>query len=246
MMQLVEFTQTSPVEHSTDLTLIVVNSLDRACKALARFGYDVLAYSDQALQKLPELPDAKIRQIIANFDSMSEWIEPLDPRYPFEAEVATLRRALDKYGFEADPEFWKTLEKGQIVEFYGEDMVQLYRSFNFFAITGYSLLDISVFEWYVLWDRPKQILENLVGELNETLQTYVPVRAFRAPKHLVREIFNTKKSGPFVPRASWLEPLHLGTLRSSRFTRSSKKGFICTSRGEMIAKGKEAENIQFI
>lgn len=218
----------------------------RFAELLNRMGYSTQVYSESAIQKLAEVPQSKREQIASDFESWCQWIEPLDPRESNENEIALLKRALDKHGFEADPEFWKKIEKGQIIEFYNEDMIQLYRSFNFYAITGYTLLDISLFEWYVLWERPSHILESIGGELMESLQTHIPVKHFTTRKHLVREIFNTSHSESFKPRASLLEPIHLGSLTPKKFGSNQKKGFICTSTGEMIALGEEAKNIQFI
>lgn len=218
----------------------------RFAELLNKLGYTVRVYSESALQKLAETQAAKKDQLASDLECWCTWIEPLDPRTSYDNEITLLKRALDKHGFEADPEFWKTIEKGQIVEFYNEDMVQLYRSFNFYAMTGYSLLDISLFEWYVLWDRPSQILESIGAELMESLQSHIPAKPFVTRKHLVREIFNASNSEHFKPRASLLEPLHLGSLTPNKFGTNQKKGFICTSTGETIAVGKEAENIQFI
>ncbi len=226
----------------------LLTSLSRFADLLEKFDYSVRVFSDSALQKLSEVSIEKKQQIAADFESWAQWIEPLDPR-SYDNELTLLKRALDKHGFEADERFLKTLEKDQIIELYNENMIQLYRSFNFFKITGYSLLDISVFEWYILWDRPQKILESIGEEINESLQVYTPIKKFKTGRHLVREVFNTTKSGSFVPRASLLTPVNLGSLKPTRptkFNKNNKHGFICTSTGELIAIGKETENIHFI
>jgi hypothetical protein len=224
----------------------MIEAATRFSSGLNRLGYLTRTYSESALQKLLTTPLEKIEQISASFESWSEWIEPLDPNKAYENEIALLLRALNKHGFQADDEFLKTIEKDQIIEFYNEDMIQLYRSFNFYKITGYSLLDISLYEWFVLWERPRQILDGIASELAETLETYIPVKSFKTKRHLVREIFNACESKFFEPRASILTPVRLGSLKPQPFSSSKKKGFICTSTGEVVALGKEAENIQFI
>ncbi len=213
---------------------------------LNRLGYSVQAYSESALQRMTDTSALKKEQVASSFEMWCQWIEPLDPSKSYDNEIALLKRALDQHGFEADEEFFKKIEKDQIIEFYNEDMIQIYRSFNFYKITGYSLLDISLNEWYLLWDRPRQVMESIGAELNETLKTHIPVKPFETKTHLVREIFNTSQSQNFEPRAALLTPVRLGSLRPKKFGANLKKGFICTSTGEMIAVGKEAENIQFI
>lgn len=217
----------------------------RFAKELERLGTPVQVYSDSSLQKLAEVSPEKKEQVARDFEEWSQWIEPLDPNHSYENEISLLKRALRVHGFEASSEFIKRIEKDQIIEIYDENMIQLYRSFNFYKITGYSLTDISFHEWYVLWDRPKQVLEAIASELNTSLENYVPVALFKTGKHVVREIFNATGSKHFVPRASLLNPVRLGSLKPTKFGRR-KRGFICTSTGETIALGKEAENIQFI
>jgi hypothetical protein len=222
----------------------VLKSLARFAMNLERLGYTARISSNASLQKLSEVSQAKKEEVIAHFDSWSDLIEPLDPESPHDIEMNLLRHALNKHGFQADDAFWKTIDKSQIIEIYDENMIQLYRSISFFAITGYSLLDISLFEWYLLWERPRKILEDISAELNEVLQVFTPVKRFKTRKHLVREIFDTPMTEPFIPSASLLEPLYLGSLKSNSIR--EKKGFICSSTGEKIAIGEEAESIQFI
>lgn len=224
----------------------LIEAATRFASLLNRLGYAAQAYSASALERLAVTPTAQKQMIASNLESWSEWIEPLDPSKSYENEIAILMRALDKHGFDLDEEFFKKIEKDQIIEFYDEDMIQLYRSFNFYKITGYSILDISLYEWYVLWDRPRQTMESIGAELCETLKTYIPVRPFQTKTHLVREVFNAAQSENFKPRAALLTPVRLGSLKPKKFSANKKNGFICTSTGEMIAIGKEAENIQFI
>jgi hypothetical protein len=225
----------------------VLQNASRFAEALKKLGYSVRVCSSASLLRLPEVSLERKIKIAEDFELWSQWIDELDPTTSDgDMEFDLLRRALDHHGFHADEEFWKTLEKDQIVEFYGEDMVQLFRSFNFFEITGYSLLDISVFEWYKLWDRPSRVLEAVAAELKESLEVYIPVKRFLTPKHIIREIHNTGDSEPFLPRAALAEFLHLGSLASSTFTKNPKKGFICSSIGEVVAIGNEAQNIQFV
>lgn len=213
---------------------------------LNRLGYPARPYSESALQKVAETPVSLIEQIRSSFESWSEWIEPLNPSRSYDNEIALLMRALDRFGFDADEEFLKKIEKDEIIEFYNENMIQLYRSFNFYKITGYSLLDISLYEWYVLWDRPRSVLETIAGEVGDALTTYIPVKQFQTKQHLVREVFNASGAKDFQPRAALLTPVRLGSLRPNRLSANRKKGFICTSLGEMIAIGGEAENIRFL
>ena len=225
----------------------LLKAAKRFSTLLARLGYPApQTHSESALLKLAVTPSSKIDEIATSFETWSEWIEPIDPSKSNYNELEILMRALDKFGFEADDKFLKTVEENQVIEFYNEDMIQLYRSFNFYKITGYSLLDISLHEWYVLWERSRQAMEGVVSELNESLQSFIPVKQFQTKAHIVREVYDASQSKYFLPRAILLTPHRLGSLRSVRLNSSAKKGFICTSLGEVVAIGKEAENIEFI
>ena len=221
-------------------------AMTRFAKLLQRLGYPVQIYSESSLQKIEQISAEDKMRLVSDFETWSEWVEPLNPLTPTENQMHLLKRALAKHGFEAHDEFLKTIEPDQIVEFYNEDMIQLYRSFNFFKISGYSLLDMSVFEWYLLWDRPRQIMKSISAELSDSLKTYIPVKRFATPRHVIREIYDTRNSKPFIPRTALAEFLHLGSLRTNKFTRNLKKGFICTSYGQLLAVGEESKTIDFI
>ncbi|MCM0605937.1 MAG: hypothetical protein KA715_07580 [Xanthomonadaceae bacterium] len=213
---------------------------------MKKIGYDVLPYSDSTLENLSKVAQLKKEQLISDFDCWSQWIEPLDPTKSYENEITLLKLALEKNGFAADEEFIKQISKDDIVEFYNEDMIQLFRSFNFYKITGYSILDISTLEWFKLWERSQQVLEGLGGELMATLAEYIPVKSFDTKAYTVREIYNSSNSAAFKPRASLLTPVKLGSLKPLTTSIHRKKGFICTSKGEVLAVGDGAKNIQYI
>ena len=221
-------------------------ALNRFSNILEKFGYFVRPYSNASLVKLQDVPVVQRNVMAARFEEWADWVDPLNPATPYENEVSLLKRALKANAFEADRNFFKIIEKDQILEFYGQDMIQLYRSFNFFAITGYSLLDISVFEWFVLWDRPAKILKEVAGELIESLEIYIPVKRFSTPKHVIQEIHNSAMTADFKPRTAMAEFLYLGSLRSTDAKAAEKRGFICSSVGQLIAVGNESNSIRFL
>jgi hypothetical protein len=221
-------------------------SLNQFAARLAECGYKVSAYSERALRKFEEIPVERQEQIIGDFENWNQWFSSVEGTVPFaELEKHCLRRALDNYGFHADEEFWKTLGEGQIVEIYGPEMIQYYRSFSFFKITGYSILDISVFECFMLWERPKKAIEETYNDVKVVLEGFVPVKRFQIPKQLIRETYQTGSTEPFQPRAILAEFLYMGSLRA-KVSDGIPTGFICSSRAEVIALGDEALKIEFV
>lgn len=143
-----------------------------------------------------------------------------------------------------DPDFWKVLTEDHLIELYNQDMIQIYRSVNFLDLSSYSILDLMTNEWYVLWDRPKVVTDRLLKIAERFSSTYVAVQEFPIERHLLREVLDTGLTEPFVPRATLVDFKHIGTLTSTTY--GSPQGFICTSKGRIMAIGEDAEGISCI
>lgn len=232
------------------LNLKLLETLTRFSNLLKTYNFDVKVYSEKSLKKLNEMPEKRKAEICEYYQNWINWIESEDSQEIEEIEKVCLKKALDLFELEVSDDFLKTLQKGQIVEVYGEDMIQLYRSLNFFKITSYSLLDITVFEWYLLWNRPSKAIQETLNDLNEVITSYVPVKKFQIPKQLIEENYNTGlATEPFTKRAIMAQFLNAGSL-SAKGNKMGHllppKGFICSSFADVIAMGDEASNIQFI
>jgi hypothetical protein len=227
----------------------LLDALNTFSSQLRSFGYEVSPYSAFSLSLLPKVSPENVDRIVNHFESWSRMIGPhLEIELPsssrLELEISFAKEVLDGYGLKADDEFWKTLEEDQIIEIYGSEMIQIHRSLNFFKYCGYSLLDISLNEWYVLWERPKMILDKISEQIQLVISEYVPVKTLPIHKHVLREILDTGDTVPFVPRATICEFKHIGSLRKSAF--SSPSGLICTATADVIARGDEARAIGFV
>lgn len=227
----------------------LLTTLSRFSQLLAVYGYEIESYSESSLKKLSEVPNDKKEQITAYFENWSNWIDPeKNPGPADDIEKRCLQKALDHYSLEASEEFWKTLEKDQIIEFYGEDMLQLYRSLSFFKVTGYSLLDISVFEWYVLWQRSVKAIEETMNDAQAVIKNYTPVKKFELPKQLIHEVYDVGgQEEAFVPRTVLAEFMHLGSLsKKNAFDPYASRGVICSSRAKVLSQGEDTTNVRFL
>lgn len=228
----------------------LLQTLSRFAQLLTFYGYEIQCYSESSLNKLGKVPDHKKVQITAYFENWANWIDPEKNPGPVEdIEKRCLKKALDHYNLEANEEFWKTLEKDQIIELYGEDMLQLYRSLSFFKVTGYSLLEISVFEWYVLWQRSVKAIEETMNDAKQALENYISVKKFEIPKQLIHEVYDVGgQAEAFVPRPILAEFMHLGSvIRKNHFDPfSATAGVICSSRAKVVSQGEEPSNIRFL
>lgn len=226
-------------------TLKTFSDLLKSC------GIERAVSSPDSLMALSQLTAARKKEIQIGFQLNINFCLPVLKaaegtafHVSHETEKECLKNVLDYHDFEVSDEFWKTLDNDQVIEIYGQDMKQVYRGLNFYKYTGYSLLDVSVFEWFVLWERPKMVVQMMMEQSQNVLEHDLKCFKFQIPRHVLRETKDTGLNADFVPRACMLEFQHCGVVKNSKDP--LKKGFICTSLGEIIAEGEEALNINFV
>jgi|GEM_PF-1600670 len=228
--------------------LNLLHALSEFALTLARYGIHVQVCSKRSLKRLPELPAEFKDNVRRSFILWNEWIQPegsaVESGVSVNLEKQFLKKALKHFGFTVDDEFWNVLEKDDLVEIYGEDMVQLYRSMNFFEISGYSLLDLSVNEWFVLYERSRLVLEQINQKIAEVLKYSLPTQRFEIPRHILRERCEVGTAEPFVPRAVLVDFRHIASLK--RHPLGKAQGFIVTCKAQIIAAGEESMKIGFV
>jgi hypothetical protein len=232
-----------PIDHD------LIRILTEFAQLISAYGYFVSIASRRGMEKLSVVSVEKKQMIISHYTQIIEWIRSEEVTHdPQNIDKICAQKALSYFNLNADDSFMNTITSEDVIEIYGHDMVQLYRSFNFFNLTSYSLLDMSVFEWYVLWERPKRAVESTMQDVEEVLKNYHTVRPFSQKRQLIREVYNTEvtQDVKFVPRAILAEFKNMGSLRSISNLDKTPKGFICNSTATVVAVGKESENIQFI
>lgn len=225
----------------------LLRALEKFGMVLALHGIPVNLVSKRGLAKLEEIEPSKKHSMAEYIENWTTWIEPVRDVHgntlPYDEKV-TLRKALNHYDLEMHPDMWATIMPNHMLEVYGKEMLQIYRSLNFFTVCGYSLLDLMTHEWYVLWERPKIILDNLLATAQKYSTNYIPVSEFVVPRHLLREIWDTGLTEPFEPRATLVEFQFIGTLVDHETKKVS--GFCCTSTGKVVAHGQDAVAIDFL
>ena len=207
---------------------------------LQRYGIFVKVCNAASLNKLAELSSERKTQIRTHFENWGKWIEP-DAGAPEiievddEKERTFLKRALDHYGVWIHDEMWATIRKGLVIEVYGSDMVQLYRNIHFFQFSSYSLLEISVFEWYTLWKRPSMIQEAMLEDAVACMETITPIRPYKVPRHVLRETKDPDTTLMHEPRACHVQFKDVASVCRGLDRRPA--GAIATSDAELIAIG---------
>lgn len=217
---------------------------------LKKHGYNVEIYSMKSLELYPDLTETRKNELAEYYENWLSWIQlgdiEIDRRPRREIEIEFAKRSLNHFGLHLDEKFWLTYTDEQVIEIYGPEMIQLYRSLNFFKLCGYSLLDISVFQWYVLWNRSKMIMESINSDVSEVMGNALSSFKFRVPLHLLLETLNTGDTINFQPRATEINFQHIACLKNSPMSSDAPSAFICTSKARTIAEGEEIENIYII
>jgi hypothetical protein len=232
------------------VALDLLSTLKNYSNLLSRYGLHVPVSSEKSLLKLAQIPDEQISEIRSFYELCSKWISPSAEHGNLvdlntEKERMFAQYALDHYGLQVDESFWKTLERDHIIELYSSDMRQIYRSLNFFKYCGYSLLDISIHEWFVLYDRPKLVTEQMFKDV-ETVFTQGLVRMkTNVQKHVSKQIFNSGDTQPFIPRANIVDFQYLGVLKTAGSS-GTLAGLACTCKVSPVADGDQALMIDFI
>lgn len=236
----------APALDSNNLDVLLLRHIEKYAQLLHIRGYNIRTTSYASLQKLKTVSSNKKLQLCSDFERKIKDLE-----FAIEGELTekdfyfhSLKRALDHFGYWVHDDFWKTLNKNQIVEFYGENMTQLFSSSNFFQYCGYSLLDLCLYEWFTLWERPKKILDGMHSFVANVTSDVVPKVPFNVRKHILREVYNTGNTEPFDPRATLVEFNYIGSLM--RGLNPTPQGFIVTCTAEIVAEGDDALNIQFV
>ncbi len=186
----------SALDHS------ILESLVALARHISNKGYSCRAYSEKSLHLLAALPEEKKRatlaqlQILIQIIMQSEFENPSPDVSNDHPEKGLLEKALEFYNFELRDDFWKLLEKEDIVEIYNLDEIQIFRTLNFFKTCAYSLADLITNEWFMLWERPSFVIERMI----ETSRGYFSgknegIQKMPIPQHVLREIYSESMNG---------------------------------------------------
>ncbi len=222
-----------------------LQALASYARAAMKMGCRNPIWSKSAAQQLLVLTDAKKKEISDYLNLCAYWADNANYADKGVQEKGFLLKALDYYGLSVDKDLLETIDDETVVEIYSEDMLQLYRSFKMLDMTGYSLLDLSVFEWYVLWERPQLTIEQMQSEIAKVLESEIPFKTFNVAPHVLRETHDTGMTEPFIPRNALVNFQHIGYLKRTR--PDAPRAFVCTAKGSIIAEGfAETKSLAFL
>lgn len=232
-----ELKKTSVLENS------IIDKSHQISNLLKYFNVHISPYSSQAISQIYKSSEANKLQIISNLDRTFQIIantpdidSPCES--PLHPEHNLITKALSFYELNLKDDFWKTLEKDDTVEIYNSDGIQIFRTFNFFKASGYSLLDLLNNEWFILWERPKFVLQRLMEYATNILSGKMTgVIEMQVPSHVVKEISDheskQKTSRAILVQFRYVCPLYTGP------NNSTIGGFICSSKLNLVSTGQQ-------
>ncbi|MBO9667234.1 MAG: hypothetical protein J7501_10530 [Bdellovibrio sp.] len=105
-----------------------------------------------------------------------------------------VEEGLRHYNFSCDLKVESIIKPSYVVEFYGKDHRQIFRTFNYFEFTSYTLEEIYCRPWYVLYQRDEEVTRQLIESVEPIIEDQImdPV-FFDMPEHSIDERTSLEK-----------------------------------------------------
>lgn len=245
--------ETEAIRLNSALALEITHHIDNAHGLLLKRGYPTRAYTKSAVETLLSFDEAKQLQVLDNAKKLLGVLSSMEPEISPEPEteiedgvneVALAKKALSCFGFRVSDDTWEQKAQNRIIEIYNHQGVQLHRSLNFFKTCGYSLLDLCVNEWYVLWERPSRVMEQLNAIVAQVMSgTPRPGTEMPVGPHVVRETYDDGTTQPFLPRSIIVQ---FRDMYPTFNARNEICGFVVTSEARLLNVGDDALKLDFI
>jgi hypothetical protein len=220
---------------SQDTSLHVFDELSRHLRSA---GIAVPSYHRHNLTQFISLPADRKQSIVEHFNSYLDMVrairvEPGSTVLTTAQERLLVRKSAERFGLKLTDAAENTVEAGYLIEIYNAQNVQLYRNFEFFRHSGYSLLDVVTTEWYHLYQRPQKVTEALIEAAREVF-THGKAIVPNVPEHILRETRSDAQRA-FLINVKSISPL---------FAQSGKVEAILTKiQAQLIAEGQDADRI---
>lgn len=221
-----------------------LNAFSKMEARAARRGLLFPQVRPQSLKNFNELPAEKQKKF-ANYLSVFEraFEFQMDQADEFldvsvEAEGHCLKTVENLFKICIGKDVPTSISKGDIVEIYDLEAIQVYRNLNFFRTTNYNLMDIAAHTWMELWDRSSMVQEKIVAGVGRALNAKddKPI-PFDVPVHLLKE----RAFGMTQALA-----IHLKYISQVRTEAGDLFGFLTIMEAHPVAEGPEADKIGFV
>ena len=160
-------------------------------------GFDTPAPATELRKTFLAMPAERQARLLNDFALTNEiYCELEEPPRLFDrrTELNVLSRFLKKARLRIpQDDLLDRVSEGDIIEIYDMNNVQIYRSWNCFRVSSYSLAELLVFPFDVLYDRPSWVLEKLMSVIGTVLGPDLPIvdfNDFGIPEYVMNERFH--------------------------------------------------------
>lgn len=166
--------------------------------------------SAATVQKFLAAPESVRRQILAGLAASAEFLRAahapgVNPPRPSERRLLEL--ALAKLGLLSDAGVREQIDDDDVIEIIDGEFRQVYRSYNCFAICNYSILDLTLYPFFELYDRHSGIMGRLMDGWNQVSSGQVAYHSYAdVPDYHIREL-RTERPKSFAMREKFLARL---------------------------------------
>jgi hypothetical protein len=176
--------QAARVEATKEFFAIV----DKTYEILARHGFKRRVPVTPVADRLNAQTAESLHQIMDSMRTFNEiLLEAEGQNYKIVGDRRLVWLMLRRYGFRPPSNLFSLLEDGDVVEVYALDGRQIYRSFEFMAVSSYSIEDVVLNDFATLWERDEKITQMIWTEGVSKLATHSEAFAFEIPVHIGRE-----------------------------------------------------------
>lgn len=222
----------------------IIQQINELYRILAAAGIHVRPFTPKGLQALLTIDEDKKYKILQDLTNWKNILLSSEEYLNQVSEKNLASKALDYFKFKLKNHDWQETSTHDIIEIYNPQGIQLYRSLNFFGVCGYSLLDLCVREWFVLWERPKSVINAIHNVVQDVLSGQKKDTAVNIGSHLIRETYDDGTTQPFQPRITLVEFGNIYPAYNDDYSKII--GFMITSSGKPLSIGAEATTVDFI
>ncbi len=194
-----------------------------------RSGSSVVAHQPASwvyFESLPNLRKREILQYCRCYHAICE--NTLAEGRALSDTKALLWSSLKYFGFIPCSDLMERITDDLVVELYDKAGRQVFRNFKFMEVCSYTLADVLLYQWWELFERNDEIVNQLLSEVAIVLAGPAARTILSAtPVHETTEIFSERKHR-FQMKFEMLSPIR------SRLTKKSA-GFVCTAQAKLVS-----------
>lgn len=168
----------------------IYKDIDEIKDIALKFDIQVKTYDEASKKHFESLPLKDQMTIQHNLGQYLQLLKHTVPENPHQkvTNADFFKSVLSYFDYEVDPTFFEHLQENQTIEIYNTSNIQLFRNFNYFELSSYSLLHLISFQWFELFERDPKITEKILTGGREVLASQQKTKKWNIPKHELKEI----------------------------------------------------------